>query len=136
VSKLVIAGLKLNKFQINDASSVSRWEVPMEMNPSQGGNANPLYSIEFSDDPVFSFKVIRKSSGAVLFDSSAGKFTFADQYLGMSWKLPSTNVYGIGENEQKSFKHDFSQETTWALWARDQPPSVHFLFYNLLDKPR
>jgi hypothetical protein len=57
-----------------------------------------LYSIDFLNEPVFSFKVIRKSSGTVLFDSSAGKLTFADQYLSMTWNVPTENVYGIGEN--------------------------------------
>ena len=41
----------------------------------------------------------------------------------MSWKTPTENVYGIGENEQSSFKHNFDG-TTWALYGRDQPPSV------------
>lgn len=93
----------INYSQIIDAST-SRWEVPLNINPATGGNANTLYTVEFSDEPYFSFKVIRKSSGAVLFDSSAGKFTYADQYIGMTWTLPSENVYGIGENEQHSFK--------------------------------
>jgi len=108
--------------QITDGTD--RFEVPLQILPPTGGNANLLYDIQFSNDPLFSFKVIRKSSGAVLFDSSAGKFIFAEQYLTLSWKVPTENVYGVGENEQHTFKHDFSQNLTWGLWGRDQPPAV------------
>jgi len=100
--------------------------VPIKINPPTTSNENPLYDITFHNDTLFSFKVIRKSSGKVIFDSSTtGKFVFADQYLTLSWQTPTENVYGIGENEQHSFKHNFDG-TTWALWARDQPPSVRF----------
>jgi len=111
------------RLRVKITDGTPRWEVPLEINAPAGGNSNLLYDITFSNDPLFSFKVIRKSSGAVLFDSSAGKFIFADQYLTLSWKVPTENVYGVGENEQHSFKHDFSQDLTWALWGRDQPPS-------------
>jgi len=97
----------------------------LKINPAVGGNANLLYDIKFSNDPLFSFQVVRKSSGAVLFDSSAGNLIFADQYLTMSWKVPTENVYGIGENEQSTYKHDFSKTATYALWGRDQPPAVN-----------
>lgn len=76
----------------------------MQINPPQGGNNDTLYTLQYSNDPYFSFKVLRKSSRVSLFDSSAGKFTFADQYLSLSWFVPTENVYGVGENEQHSFK--------------------------------
>lgn len=115
------------RLRVRVYNSTNRFEVPLQIQPPTGGNQNPLYDIKFQNDPLFSFQVIRKSSGAVLFDSSPGKFIFAEQYLTMSWTPATENVYGIGENEQKSFKHDFSQNITWGLWGRDQPPAVSIL---------
>lgn len=101
----------------------SRFQVPLTIEQPSGSNQNPLYELQFENDPLFTFKVIRKSSGTVLFKSSPGDdFIFADQYLSLSWTPGSLNVYGLGENEQHSFRHDFSQNLTWALWAKDQPP--------------
>lgn len=112
------------RLRVKVYNSTQRFEVPLQVQAPTGGSQDPLYDIQFENDPLFSFKVIRRSTGKTLFDSSAGKFIFAEQYLTMSWVPESENVYGIGENEQRSFKHDFSQGLTWGLWGRDQPPSV------------
>ena len=113
--------ITLNK-QFTDGTP--RFEVPIRIDPPAGGNSNPLYEVQFVNDPVFSFKVIRKSSGAVLFDTSLGGLTFSDQFLQISTRLPSTNLYGIGENEQSTFKHQFEKFPVWPLFAKDQQPSV------------
>jgi len=78
----------------------------------------------FTNTPVFSFRVVRKATGTVLFDTSLGGFNFADQFISLGIKLPSRNVYGIGENEQKTFRHNFEEFIRWPLWAKDQPPDV------------
>jgi hypothetical protein len=101
-----------------------RWEVPLQIDPPTGGNANRLYDIIFTNVPVFSFKVLRRSTGTTLFDSSLGGFTFSDQFLQLGIKLPSRNVYGIGENEQPSFRHEFHWNK-WILWAKDNAPDVN-----------
>ncbi|ODM93071.1 Maltase-glucoamylase, intestinal [Orchesella cincta] len=119
------------RLRVKIYNTTSRFEVPLDVQPATGGNQNPLYEIEFENDPLFSFKVVRKSTGTVLFDSSAGQFIYAEQYLTMSWNPASENVYGIGENEQKSFKHDFSKNITWGLWGRDQPPSFTANMYGV-----
>jgi hypothetical protein len=98
--------------------------VPLKINPPSAPATDPLYSVEFSNDPVFSFKVVRKSSGTVVFDTSLGGLTFADQFIQIGIKIPSRNAYGIGENEQGTYRHDFSKFQTMALWARDQGPDV------------
>jgi hypothetical protein len=46
---------------------------------------------------VFSFRVVRQSTGTVLFDSSLGGLTLADQFLQVATRLPSTHVYGFAE---------------------------------------
>lgn len=50
--------------------------------------------------------------------------TFADQFLSMSWHLPTENVFGLGENEQRTLKHDFSQKLKYTLYASDLAPWV------------
>ena len=55
------------------------------------------YSYEIINEPVFSIKIFRKSSGTVIFDSSLGGLTFSDQFLQISTILPSSNFYGLGE---------------------------------------
>ena len=45
----------------------------------------------------------------------------SDQFLQISTKLPSKNVYGFGENLHKSFRHDLNFKT-WPMFSRDQAP--------------
>jgi hypothetical protein len=120
--------------QITDETQ-SRWEVPLEIQPPSGGNTNQLYELQFTASP-FSFRVLRRSTNTVLFNSAAGKLTFSDQFLSMSWTLPSENLYGIGENEQRSFKHDFGENLKWTMWAADQPPYVcrHLIYLLMMHK--
>lgn len=108
--------------------------MPVKINAPSTGPSNPLYEIEFSNDPVFSFKVIRKSTGTAIFDTSLGGLTFSNQFLQISVKTPSKNGYGIGENCQHSHRHNFSTFQTFPLWARDQAPVVCFLnLYIILN---
>jgi hypothetical protein len=89
--------------------------------------------VELVNCPVFGIKVIRKSTGAILFDTSLGGLTFSDQYLQITTTLPSNNLFGIGENEQMTFKHDFSSRKIWPLFTRDQPPQVLIKKVSFLD---
>ena len=54
-------------------------------------------------------------------DTSVGGFAFANQFLQISTRLPSENLYGMGENLHFSFRHNLDYQT-WPLWSRDQPP--------------
>ena len=56
-------------------------------------------------------------------DTSVGAFVFADQFLQISTRLPSEYVYGFGEHEHSSFKHDLNWKTL-GMFSRDQPPWV------------
>ncbi|OXA46849.1 Maltase-glucoamylase, intestinal [Folsomia candida] len=115
--------------QITDGTP--RWEVPLRIDPPSGGNQNPLYDIRFTNIPAFSFKILRRATGTTLFDTSLGGFTFADQFLQMGIKLPSRNVYGIGENEQPTFRHSFEKWPRWVLWAKGLPPSYDASLYGV-----
>lgn len=76
------------------------------------------------EDPVtklFSFRIVRRSNNEVLFDTSNGALIYSDQYLQFSTKLPSTNLYGLGENNHESLRHDLNFRS-WGIFARDWSP--------------
>ncbi|XP_070541629.1 maltase-glucoamylase-like [Ptychodera flava] len=90
---------------------------------------NTMYDVEFIENP-FSLKITRKDTGAVLWDTSVGGFVFADQYLQISTRLPTSNFYGLGEHEHASFRHDMNYQT-WGAFSRDQPPSYKANLYGV-----
>ena len=83
-----------------------RYEVPIELNnirsKDQSAKAEQASEFRFQyqnrpEDNVFTFQIIRKSTGMVLFDTSIGSFVFNDQFLQIATKLPTgSNVYGFG----------------------------------------
>ncbi|CAH1773346.1 unnamed protein product [Owenia fusiformis] len=99
--------------------SVARFEVPLNIS-STSAALDPLYSVEFSNSPAFNIKVKRASNGATLFDTSLGGLVFSEQFLQFATKLNSHNVYGFGEHEHHSLKHDMNWKS-WGMYARDQP---------------
>ena len=54
-------------------------------------------------------------------DLSLGGLTYSDQFLQITTKLASKNIYGFGENRHPSFRHDLNYKT-WPMFSRDQPP--------------
>ncbi|KAJ8029434.1 Sucrase-isomaltase, intestinal [Holothuria leucospilota] len=63
------------------------------------------------------------------FDTSVGALVFEDQFLQLSTKLSSHNVYGFGEHEHESFRHDMNWKR-WGSFSRDQPPSPEANLYG------
>ena len=59
-------------------------------------------------------------SSVFSWDTGVGGLIFSDQFLQISTALPSSNIYGFGENVHHSFRHDLSYQK-WPLFARDQP---------------
>lgn len=120
---------KILNFKIRDQNK-DRYEVPIEMNDvrSKDQSVKLEQASEFRfqyqnrpEDSVFSFQIIRKSTGAVLFDTSMGSFVYNDQFLQIATKLPTgSNVYGFGENNHPSLSHDYNYKT-WGMFSRDQP---------------
>ncbi|XP_022435011.1 maltase-glucoamylase, intestinal isoform X2 [Delphinapterus leucas] len=108
-------------FKFTDQNQ-DRYEVPHEhVQPFKGNAAASLtYKLEVSKQP-FSIKVIRTSNNHVLFDSSIGPLLFADQFLQLSIRLPSANVYGLGEHVHQQYRHDMNWKT-WPIFARDTIP--------------
>jgi len=54
-------------------------------------------------------------------DTKLGGLTISEQFLMITFGLPSSFLYGIGENTHKSFVHDMNHKM-WPIFARDQPP--------------
>ncbi|XP_070566660.1 sucrase-isomaltase, intestinal-like isoform X2 [Ptychodera flava] len=110
------------------ALNEERFEVPFDLPEVTQPAPNPLYDFVHTDSP-FSFKVIRKSTGTVIFDTSVGGFTFSDQFLQISSKLPSNNVYGLGEHNHRQYRHDLNWKT-WAIFTRDVAPVDEWNLYG------
>uniref|UniRef100_A0A452UGQ7 Maltase-glucoamylase n=1 Tax=Ursus maritimus TaxID=29073 RepID=A0A452UGQ7_URSMA len=109
-------------FKLTDQSK-DRYEVPHEhVQPFGGDAASPLtYDVTVSKQP-FSIRVIRRSNNRVLLDSGIGPLLFADQFLQLSTRLPSANVYGLGEHVHQQYRHDMNWKT-WSMFARDTTPN-------------
>ena len=107
----------------------TRWEVPITI-PTQERPQTTSYSVNVQNSPVFSFQVVRQSSGQILFDGALGGLVLSDQFLQMSGKLPSENIYGFAEHEQPSFRHSVDW-VTWGMWARDHPPEGDTNLYGV-----
>ncbi|KAF7851422.1 hypothetical protein BT93_L3963 [Corymbia citriodora subsp. variegata] len=137
------------RVRITDAN-LTRWEVPDDIIPRQSPSPPPgappqqtlapqpslcrsqcRLSAANSSDLVFdlhnttpfSFSVSRRSSGDVLFNTSASdpsaNLVFKDQYLQLSSSLPPghSSLYGIGEHTKPSLQLQPNQTLT--LWNAD-----------------
>ncbi|XP_038672624.1 maltase-glucoamylase, intestinal [Scyliorhinus canicula] len=117
------------RFKITDADK-RRFEVLHESIKPFGGPAasNPNYEVELNENP-FGIIIRRKSTRTVLFDTSVAPLQFADQYLQITAKLPSHNIYGLGEHVHKHYRHDTNWKT-WPIFTRDAFPNgeMHNLY--------
>ncbi|XP_069737638.1 maltase-glucoamylase-like [Phaenicophaeus curvirostris] len=110
------------RFKITDPNT-QRFEVPHEhVGPFSGPAAsNVNYGVEVQQNP-FGLKVTRARNGKVLFDTTIGPLVFSQQFLQLSIKLPSSNIYGVGEHVHKQYRHDVNWKT-WPMFSRDTAPS-------------
>ncbi|XP_062957072.1 probable maltase-glucoamylase 2 [Cynocephalus volans] len=111
------------RFKITDFDNI-RYEVPHENIKVVNGTAdtsNLNYHMEVTDKP-FSIKIMRTSNKRVLLDTSIGPLQFAYQYLQLSFRLPSANVYGLGEHVHQQFRHNMTWKT-WPIFTRDATPT-------------
>ncbi|KAG6936043.1 maltase-glucoamylase, partial [Chelydra serpentina] len=117
------------RFKIYDPNS-QRFEVPLKIESPSTAAADTSYDIEFINDPSFQLKIIRKSTGTVLWDTSLGDLIFSKQYLQITTTVPSTSIYGFGEHEHPSFKHDMNF-VNYGMFSRDQPPTTFANLYGV-----
>uniref|UniRef100_A0A914XFT1 P-type domain-containing protein n=1 Tax=Plectus sambesii TaxID=2011161 RepID=A0A914XFT1_9BILA len=99
-----------------------RYEPPVQFPRNPSTSSDSLRFSVSDDGNLFSFQVKRASTGTNLWDTSIGGLLFADKYIQIATHLPTDAVYGFGEAIHQSIKHDFTQYTTWAMFARDEPP--------------
>lgn len=98
------------------------YQVPSSVftRPSAESNASTSASaLEFKyEENPFSFSVTRRSSGEVLFDTSAASLVFESQYLRLRTSLPSSpSLYGLGEHTDPFMLNTTNYTRT--IWARD-----------------
>lgn len=96
-----------------------RFEVPLEVPlPPAKSPQNTDYGIDFINDPQFGVVVKRNSSGTVIFDTNVPGMIFSEQYIQITTKLVTSNVYGFGEHSSESYKLGTDWKN-WSLFARD-----------------
>lgn len=107
--------------KIEDAAGIA-YQVPESIferpNASESVSMDQTQlSFAWKEDP-FSFTVVRRYSGEVLFDSSAAPFVFSNQYIRLRTSLPSQpNLYGLGEHSDNLRLNTTNYTRT--LWSRD-----------------
>ncbi|RVE75910.1 hypothetical protein OJAV_G00003470 [Oryzias javanicus] len=115
------------RIRMTDPSN-SRFEVPISVpNPTEKAE-NPGYVVEFSKQP-FGITVRRRSTGALLLNTSVAPLFYADQFLQFSTVLPTQFIYGLGEH-RSTFLHDINWNTL-TMWARDVPPMEKTNLYGV-----
>ncbi|XP_051839078.1 sucrase-isomaltase, intestinal [Antechinus flavipes] len=118
------------QFKIYDADK-KRYEVPVPLNiPASPTSTyeDRLYDVEIKENP-FGIQVRRRSTGVVIWDSQVPGFSFYDQFIQITTRLPSEFLYGFGEVEHTAFKRDLNWHT-WGMFTRDQPPGYKLNSYG------
>uniref|UniRef100_A0A3Q2V8W7 alpha-glucosidase n=1 Tax=Haplochromis burtoni TaxID=8153 RepID=A0A3Q2V8W7_HAPBU len=119
------------QFKIYDPND-DRYEVPVELSvptTPETEESNRLYRVAIVQYP-FGIQIIRNSTGTIIWDSSVPGFTFSDMFIQVTTRLPSHYVYGFGETEHKTFKHDLNYHT-WGMFSKDQPPGYKMNCYGV-----
>uniref|UniRef100_A0A7N8WI38 alpha-glucosidase n=1 Tax=Mastacembelus armatus TaxID=205130 RepID=A0A7N8WI38_9TELE len=119
------------QFKIWDPAT-DRYEVPVPLSvpaaPETDENKR-LYKVLITNNP-FGIQVIRKNTGTKIWDSSMPGFTFSDMFIQVSTQLSSEFVYGFGETEHPTYKHDLNYHT-WGMFSKDQPPGYKMNCYGV-----
>jgi len=114
------------QIKIKDANA-ARYEVPVPLILTDTPGIAPTYRIEVSGPgEPFDIRIIRNSTDAEIF-STYGALTYEDQFIQLTTLLPSTYLYGFGENTHERLRHQFTPRNTWPIFARDQPIGSGFM---------
>ncbi|XP_017279452.1 maltase-glucoamylase, intestinal [Kryptolebias marmoratus] len=119
------------QFKIWDLSS-DRFEVPVPLSiptTPETDESKRLYKVLVTPQP-FGIQIIRKSTGTKIWDSSVPGFTFSDMFIQVSTRLSSEFVYGFGETEHPTYKHNVNYHT-WGMFSKDQPPGYKLNCYGV-----
>lgn len=88
-----------------DASNSSWYVLPETLVPrpslDEDANSTTLdndFQFTWSNEPTFSFTVLRRSTGDVVFSTAGSKLVYEDQFIEFVTSMPENyNVYGLGE---------------------------------------
>ncbi|KAM4672049.1 sucrase-isomaltase, intestinal-like [Amazona ochrocephala] len=116
------------RFRLYDPNR-QRFEVPLKIDSPGVAADETSYDVELTDDSSH-FRIRRKSTGTVLWDSPLADLIFSNQYLQITTTVPSTSVYGFGEHEHPSFKHSMDF-ITYGMFSRDQAPEPFANLYGV-----
>ncbi|KAB2580756.1 Alpha-glucosidase [Lasiodiplodia theobromae] len=89
-----------------DASNSSWYILPEELVPRPAVEADASstaldndFQVAWSNDPTFSFTVIRRSTGDVVFSTEGSVLVYEDQFIEFVTTMPEDyNIYGLGEH--------------------------------------
>ena len=102
---------------------MKRFEVPITIQGDGTRPENVDFDIQFFNTPVFGFKIVRRSSDETVLETGMPGLVFSDQFIQLPFRIsPTAAVYGWGENEQHSFRHDINWRT-WAIHICQGPAS-------------
>lgn len=101
------------------AHNASQYILSPDLTPLPGQEkgasmADSDFKFEWSNDPSFQFRVSRKSTGEVIFDTYGHKIVFEDQFLELKTNMvPNYNIYGLG-----AYIHSFrlGNNYTQTMW--------------------
>ncbi|XP_015930991.1 sucrase-isomaltase, intestinal [Parasteatoda tepidariorum] len=119
-----------------------RYEVPQPNIPmhtsSQTSEAEPevfLYSVTYDTiNKPFTVKVRRASTDAVIFDTSVGALTMANQFLELTTRLSTHNLFGLKKRSFKTNREDFNWETVSLFSSKNNPKSGSHPMYLCLEE--
>jgi alpha-glucosidase len=117
-------------------SSNSSWYVLPEAlvpKPTIDADANSTtldndLNFIWSNDPTFSFTIIRQSTGDILFSTAGSKLVFENQFIEFASTLPENyNLYGLGE-----VIHGLrmGNNFTRTFWAADSGDPIDYNIYG------
>ncbi|XP_055958997.1 sucrase-isomaltase, intestinal [Patella vulgata] len=103
-------------------NNVTRYEVPLEaLNITASSTLPdvPLYDVTLiKGPPQFGIVVKRKGTNTTVFSTDLPGMTYSDQFLQITTRLPSDNLYGFGEHIHRRFRHDMNWKR-WSIFTRD-----------------
>ena len=110
------------RLKFTDKDSL-RYQVPFpRLNIPFNGPTNFVqYSVDVvTKDENVMLKILRKSTGKIIFETDLSKLIYSDQFLQLQSSLPSRYVVGLGEHYAPLKK--YANWQTIELWNHDQPP--------------
>lgn len=105
-----------------DASNASWYHLSEDVVPRAKADPNASakdsdFDVTWSNEPTFGFKVARKATGDVLFDTTGSKLVYENQFIEFVSALPEDyNLYGLGEHIQQL---RLLKNATLTLYAAD-----------------